>query len=126
MSEIGPMRVSSRLRCRMSSCANANGIDGSSAQPIAMDMPSRTCRATASRSVARLSFKRVAAARPPGYASRPASSDSLVADEPLLAHLLQAKRVAAARPPGYASRPASSDSLVADEPLLAHLLQAKR
>src|SRR6266850_5469714 len=55
MSEIGPMSSSSRLRCRISSCANANGIAGSSAQPSAMDAPSGTKRVTASARLTRLS-----------------------------------------------------------------------
>src|SRR5688572_6863541 len=55
MSEIGPMSSSSRLRWRMSSCANANGIAGSSAHPSAMDAPSGTKRVTASARLARLS-----------------------------------------------------------------------
>src|SRR2546427_5268284 len=55
MSEIGPMRSRSRLFCRMSSCANANGIAGSSAHPSAMDAPSGTKRVTASARLTRLS-----------------------------------------------------------------------
>src|SRR5438132_6528921 len=55
MSEIGPMRSRSRLRWRISSCANANGIAGSSAHPSAMDAPSGTKRVTASARLTRLS-----------------------------------------------------------------------
>src|SRR5688572_3381551 len=55
MSEIGPMSSSSRRLWRMSSCANANGIAGSSAHPSAMDAPSGTKRVTASARLARLS-----------------------------------------------------------------------
>jgi hypothetical protein len=49
------MSSSSRRRWRMSSCANANGIAGSSAHPSAMDAPSGTKRVTASARLARLS-----------------------------------------------------------------------
>src|SRR5882672_865677 len=49
------MSARSRLRWRMSSCANANGMAGSSAQPIAIDAPSGTKRATASAALCRLS-----------------------------------------------------------------------
>src|SRR5438034_1653787 len=57
MSEIGPMSSRSRFRWRMTSCANANGIAGSRAQPIATDTPSGTSRATASRIAVRLSTR---------------------------------------------------------------------
>jgi hypothetical protein len=40
MSEIGPIKVSSLRFCRMISWLAANGISDSSAQPIAIDMPS--------------------------------------------------------------------------------------
>src|SRR5437899_8915857 len=52
---MGPMRSRSRLFCRMSSCAKANGIAGSSAHPSAMDAPSGTKRVTASARPTRLS-----------------------------------------------------------------------
>src|SRR2546425_3808317 len=52
---MGPMRSRSRLFCRMSSCAKANGIAGSSAHPSAMDVPSGTKRVTASARLTRLS-----------------------------------------------------------------------
>src|SRR5437773_3142411 len=55
MSEIGPMRSRSRRRWRMSSCANAKGIAGSSAHPSATDTPSGTKRVTASARLTRLS-----------------------------------------------------------------------
>src|SRR5438093_3606125 len=55
MSEIGPMRSRSRRRWRMSSCANAKGMAGSSAQPSATDAPSGTKRLTASARLSRLS-----------------------------------------------------------------------
>src|SRR5229473_2079585 len=54
-SEMGPMSRRSRRPWRMSSCAKAKGIAGSSAQPIAMDAPSGTKRATASARLVRLS-----------------------------------------------------------------------
>src|SRR5438128_1263481 len=55
MSEIGPMRSRSRRSWRMSSCAKAKGIAGSSAHPSAMDTPSGTKRVTASARLTRLS-----------------------------------------------------------------------
>ena len=55
MSEIGPMSSSSRFRWRISSCANANGMAGSSAHQSAMDAPSGTKRVTASARLACLS-----------------------------------------------------------------------
>src|SRR5688500_9789422 len=48
MSEIGPISARSRFRCRMISWLAANGISGSSAQPIATLAPSGTKRAIAS------------------------------------------------------------------------------
>src|SRR5229473_1561744 len=52
---MGPMRSRSRRRWRMSSCANANGIAGSSAHPRATETPSGTKRVTASARLTRLS-----------------------------------------------------------------------
>src|SRR5919201_3254219 len=49
MSEIGPISVRLRRRWRISSCPALKGIAGSSAHPIAMEAPSGTNRATASR-----------------------------------------------------------------------------
>src|SRR6266571_4211240 len=49
------MRSRSRRFWRMSSCANANGIAGSSAHPSAMDAPSGAKRVTASARLTRLS-----------------------------------------------------------------------
>src|SRR3989442_3174622 len=49
MSEMGPMSVRSRRRWRINSCPALNGIEASSAQPIATDEPSGTKRAIASR-----------------------------------------------------------------------------
>src|ERR1700716_952802 len=55
MSEMGPMRSRSRRRWRISSCANAKGMAGSSAHPRATDAPSGTKRVTASARLRRLS-----------------------------------------------------------------------
>src|SRR5205823_13666026 len=49
MSEIGPISVSPRLRCRMISCPAANGIICSICNPSATEQPSGTWAAIASR-----------------------------------------------------------------------------
>src|SRR5580765_3315069 len=49
MSEMGPMRVRSRRRCRISSWPAAKGMRASSAVPMQIEAPSGTKRATASR-----------------------------------------------------------------------------
>src|ERR1700716_369254 len=55
MSEMGPMSSRSRFRWRITSCANAKGMAGSSAHPSATDAPSGTKRVTASARPRRLS-----------------------------------------------------------------------